>query len=319
VTPAPPVIPPLQVPLLQVLLLLVPLLVPFAAPPLARRVLDRCPPVAALWTLTASALLLAGGTVAALGTLALTGLLKIPAFAALGELTHPLRTPSAHLILPLAALAAGLLTVGALNLGRSVLRQVTGFRAARSEADRRPAAGDLCVVDSPHPDAYALPGRPQRIVVTTGMLRSLDAAEREALFAHERAHNAGRHHYFLAAAELTAHCHPALRPVRAAIRLAAERAADEVAAGAVGDRRLTARAIARAALASAAPRSSVLPGMATGPVPHRVTALLSPVPLRARTWIAALLTTCALLSSATAATVALQVHENIEIAQGEAG
>ncbi|MDH6218229.1 M56 family metallopeptidase [Streptomyces pseudovenezuelae] len=318
-TPAPLLIPLLQVPLLQVLLLLVPLLLPFAAPPLARRILDRCPPVAALWSLTASALLLAGGTVAALGTLALTGLLKIPAFAALGELTHPLRTPSARLILPLAALAAGLLTLGALTLGRSVLRQVTGFRAARSEADRRPAAGDLCVVDSPHPDAYALPGRPQRIVVTTGMLRSLDAAEREALFAHERAHNAGRHHYFLAAAELTAHCHPALRPVRAAIRLAAERAADEVAARTVGDRRLTARAIARAALASTAPppHSSVTPGVATGPVPHRVTALLSPVPLRPRTWIAALLTTCALLSSATAATVALQVHENIEIAQGE--
>ncbi|MYR58258.1 M48 family metalloprotease, partial [Streptomyces sp. SID625] len=111
--------------------------------------------------------------------------------------------------------------------------EVRALRTARARAARVPAAGDLCVLDSPYPDAYALPGRPHRIVVTTAMLRSLDAAEREVLFAHERAHNRGGHHWFLAAAELAAHCHPALRPVREAVRLAAERAADEAAATAV--------------------------------------------------------------------------------------
>ncbi|MET7854601.1 M48 family metalloprotease [Streptomyces avermitilis] len=305
-------------------LLLIPLLLPWAAPAPARRILDRCAPVAALWTLTVSALLLAAGTVAALGTLALTGLLRIPAFAALGELVHPLHTPPAGLVLPLAALASGLLTLAALALVRTVLRQAAGLRAARSEAGRRPAAGDLCVVDSARPDAYALPGRPHRIVVTTAMLRSLDAREREALFAHERAHNAGGHHYFLAAAELAARCHPALRPVREVVRLAAERAADEAAATAVGDRRLTARAIARAALAAheaEISRPAMTPAATTGPVPRRVAALLSPAVRtpRAMSWIAVLLAACALLSCATAVAGALHVHQDIEVAQGEAG
>lgn len=76
----------------------------------------------------------------------------------------------------------------------------------------------------PPPDAYALPGRPHRAVVTTAMLRGLDGPEREALLAHERAHNAGGHHYALAAAGLAAHCRPALRRVRDTVRLAAERA-----------------------------------------------------------------------------------------------
>ncbi|MFI0260568.1 M48 family metalloprotease [Streptomyces sp. NPDC017056] len=308
----------------MIALLLVPLLLPCAAPLLARRILDRCPPVAALWTLTVSALLLAAGTVAALGILALTGLLDIPAFAALGELVHPLRTAPERLLLPLAALAATLLTLATLALGRSLVRQAARLRTARSQAGRKPAAGDLCVVESPHPDAYALPGRPHRIVVTTAMLRSLDAREREALFAHERAHNAGGHHYFLAAAELAAHCHPALRPVREDIRLAAERAADEAAAISVGDRDLTARAIARAALAAHtahASRSTVTPAATTGPVPRRVTALLHPVVRapRAASWIAAWLAVCALLSCATAGTGALHVHQDIEVAQGETG
>ncbi|MFE3855169.1 M56 family metallopeptidase [Streptomyces griseorubiginosus] len=314
----------------MITLLVVPLLLPWAAPALARRVPARCSPVAALWALTVSAVLLAGGTVAALGTLTLTGLLKLPAFAALGELVHPLRTPSERVVLPLAALAAGLLTLAALTLGLSLVRQTAGLRTARAAADRQPAVGDLCVIDSPRPDAYALPGRPHRIVVTTAMLRSLDASEREALFAHERAHNAGGHHYFLAVAELTAHCHPALRPVREAIRLAVERAADEAAAGSVGDRRLTARAIARAALATNATtattgrdtaRPTVTPAATTGPVPQRVAALMAPArpTRRAVPWLAALLAACAVLSCATAATGAVRVHEDIEIAQGETG
>ncbi|MFJ7151530.1 M48 family metalloprotease [Streptomyces sp. NPDC100445] len=303
-------------------LLLVPLLAPLAAPPLARHALDRLRPVTALWVLTASCLALAAACVTALGVVVLTALLKIPAFASLGELVHPLRTFSDGVLVPAAAAAAGGLTVGVLTLGRSAVRQAGAFRAARTEAGRRPAAGDLSVVDSPHPDAYALPGRPHRIVVTTAMLRSLDAAEREALFAHERAHNAGGHHYFLAAAELAAHCHPALRAARATVRFAAERAADEAAATAVGDRRLTARAIARAALAghdSHAPRPVFVPGATTGPVPRRVAALLAPAGSRPRAtrWIALLLAACAGLSVTAAAAGVLTVHHEVEVAQGE--
>lgn len=303
-------------------LLLLTLLLPCAVPALARRALDRLAPVTALWVITLSAVGLAGCSLAALGAFVLTGLLKVPVFAALGELVHPLPTPSDLVVAPTAAVSVGALAVCAGTLGRAALREFRAFRTAHTEATRRPAAGDLCVVDSPHPDAYALPGRPHRIVVTTAMLRSLDAAEREVLFAHERAHNRGGHHYFLAAAELAAHCHPALRPVRSAIRLAAERAADEAAAATVGDRRLTARAIARAALAGHEARSTrpeFVPAATSGPVLHRVKALLAAphAPRRAAAWIAALLLACTTASFAASATGVIDFHHRVEIAQGE--
>ncbi|MFJ8935051.1 M56 family metallopeptidase [Streptomyces sp. NPDC102365] len=303
-------------------LLLVPLILPFLAPMPARRTLDRLVPATALWVLTASALALAGACVAALGSLVLIGLLKFPVFAALGELVHPLRSPSDLLVLPAAAAATGVLALSAWTVVCSVFRQTRDFRSARRQADSRPAAGDLCVVDSPHPDAYALPGRPHRIVVTTAMLRSLGSAEREALFAHERAHNRAGHHYHLAAAELAAHCHPALRAVRDAVRLAAERAADESAATAVGDRHLVATAIARAALAghdAQSARPDFAPAATTGPVPRRVTALLAPVPVRSRAarWTAFLLVTCTALSVTAGAAGVVDFHHEVEVAQGE--
>lgn len=119
--------------------------------------------------------------------------------------------------------------------------------------------------------------------MTTGMLRALDPAERDALLAHERAHLAGRHHFFLAGAELAALCHPALRSLRAPMGYALERCADEAAAMAVGDRRVAARAIGRAALAARAAegaegRPRVALAATAGPVPRRVEALLGRVP-----------------------------------------
>ncbi|MEU3416518.1 M56 family metallopeptidase [Streptomyces sp. NPDC006658] len=303
-------------------LLLLPLLLPFLAPPLARRTLDRLAPATALWILTASTLALAGACVAALGALVLTGLLKIPAFAALGELVRPLRTPSDYVVLPAAMAATGVLTLSVWTLVRSAFRQIRAFRTARTQADRRPAAGDLCVIESPAPDAYALPGRPHRIVVTTAMLRSLGPAEREALFAHERAHNRAGHHYFLAAAELAAHCHPALRATRGTIRFAAERAADEVAAEVTGDRRLIATAIARAALAgstSPSTRPDLAPAATTGPVPQRVAALLAPTrtPPRTTRRTAFLLVACTVLSVTAGAAGVVDFHHEVEVAQGE--
>ncbi|QEU90859.1 M48 family metalloprotease [Streptomyces kanamyceticus] len=306
----------------MIAVLLVPLALTFLAPPLARRTLDRFAPVVALRVLTASALALAGACVAALGALVLTGLLKVPAFAALGDLVHPLRTSSDYVVLPLAVAATGVLTLSVLTLLRSAVRQVRALRVARKQVESRPAVGDLCVVESSHADAYALPGRPHRIVVTTGMLRSLGAAEREALFAHERAHNRGGHHYFLAAAEFAAPCHPALRAVRGTIRLAAERAADEAAATAVGDRRLIATAIARAALAGhAAPstRPDFAPAATTGPVPQRVAALLTPPEghSSAARCAALLLVACTAVSVTAGAAGAVTFHHAVEVAQGE--
>ncbi|WP_107309150.1 M56 family metallopeptidase [Streptomyces sp. TP-A0356] len=305
-------------------LLLVPLALPFTMAPLARRALERLTPVSALWVVTVSTIVVACCSLTALGAFVLTGLLQLRLFAALGELVRPLRAGSAVFVVPAAAFSVGGLAVCLWTVGRTVLRQARAFRAATTEADRRSTAGDLCVIDSPHPDAYALPGRPHRIVVTTGMLRSLSPQEREALFAHERAHNAGGHHYFLAVAELAAHCHPGLRPVAGVIRLAVERAADEAAATVVGDRRLTARAIGRAALAAHAAneeRPAFAAAATSGPVPQRVAALLAPprTPHRAARWIAVLLVACATVSVGASATGIIGFHHEVEIAQGEEG
>jgi Zn-dependent protease with chaperone function len=304
-------------------LLLLPLLIPFAAPVFARRVVDRLDPGAALWALTLTTVVLALSSLASLGGLLLSGALQLPVVARLGDLIHPLDVGSTVLLFPVTLLSLGALTVCAGTIARSVLHQWRLLRTAQSQAATLRLAGDLSVVNDERADAYALPGNPGRIVVTSGMLRALTPSEREALFAHERAHLKCRHHYFLAVAELAAHCHPALRHVCGTIALAAERTADEAAALATGDRRLTAQAIGRAALASrnvARARSSFTPAATTGPVPQRVAALLHlPAgPRRLVSAIAVLLVLSAAVSSGATLAGAVSLHSSVEVAQGEA-
>ncbi|MEV7991912.1 M56 family metallopeptidase [Streptomyces sp. NPDC086077] len=143
----------------------------------------------------------------------------------------------------------------------------------------------VAVLPDDTPYAYALPGGAHdRIVVTTALLRVLRPAERRALFAHERAHLAARHHRLLLVTQLAARANPFLRPLRTAVSYTTERWADEEAAREVGDRRTVARAIGRAALASRGTRLPTLAGLAApGPVPRRVAALLGPAPAT-RTW-----------------------------------
>ncbi|GAA3066235.1 hypothetical protein GCM10020254_07210 [Streptomyces goshikiensis] len=110
-----------------------------------------------------------------------------------------------------------------------------------------------------------------------------------------------------------------------------ERSADESAAAAVGDRGLTARAIARAALAARAASAAATPrpgpalAATAGPVPKRVAALLGvpdPGPGRSmRTLVrraaALALLSCVVLSAGASLHAADELHDGIEIAQGE--
>ncbi|WP_265736798.1 M56 family metallopeptidase [Actinacidiphila yeochonensis] len=242
--------------------------------------------------------------------------------AALGHLVLPL--VGDEVTVPAACVAAVLLTVVAVALARAVRRHVLLAARTRRAVDEAGApAGDLTVLADDAPDAYALPGRPGRIVVTAGLLRALDPQEREALLAHERAHLAGRHHLFLTVLALACACHPALRTLRAPLSYALERSADEAAATAVGSRRLAARAIGRAALAARpAPRPYLGLSATAGPVPRRVAALLSPVPAprvttaaRAPRLLATLLAAALVLSAASALDAATDLHGSIEIAQ----
>lgn len=303
-----------------------PLLVPLLAVPTARHLADALPPRLAAWLLAGSAVALAACSTVALALLAGAGALRLPFVAVLEHLSLPLIDEASAVTVPVACLAAVLLATACVMVVRTVRDLLLETARAREEALSRPVAGDLAVVQDPSPDAYALPGRPGRpgrVVVTTGMLRALDPAEREALLAHERAHLAGRHHIFLAAAAIAAACHPLLRGLRAPLSYALERWADESAASAVGDRRLAARAIGRAALATRATglRPAGALAVADGPVPRRVAALLGPAgaPAASRRLrlVTAFLVGCLAFSGACAMEAAYDLHGAVEVSQGE--
>ncbi|MFF7577736.1 M48 family metalloprotease [Streptomyces sp. NPDC008061] len=303
----------------------VPLLMPFVAVPAARRLADALSPVRAVRLLASTAVGLALFSTLALVLLVVPGATRLSAVAAVGELVKPLADAAPDVTVPLAAAAVALLAGCAVAVTRTARRHWAELH--RAGVPGNGSDGELAVVRDNRPDAYALPGlpgSPGRIVVTTGMLRVLDPGERDALLAHERAHLAGRHHLFLAAAELAALCHPALRFLRAPMGYALERCADEAAAVAVGDRRVAARAIGRAALAARAAeevegRPRVALAATAGPVPRRVAALLgraTPRPRVGRAAAAALLA-CLALSGAAALDATHDLHSSIEAAQGE--
>ena len=79
------------------------------------------------------------------------------------------------------------------------------LRAAhRLAAALSATGGELVVLDDVDHQAYAVPGRPGRIVVSSGLLRALTAAERRGVLAHERAHLRHHHHVHHTAAQLAA-------------------------------------------------------------------------------------------------------------------
>ncbi|AIA06042.1 M56 family metallopeptidase [Streptomyces noursei] len=308
-----------------------PLVMPLLAVPTARRLAESLPPRAAAWLLACCAATLAACTAAALGLLAVAGALRLPPVAAFGHLERALPGTDAAVTVPAAPVAGALLACCAVAVARRALRHRAELRAARRTADAHGLAGDLCVLPDAEPDAYALPGRPGRVVVTAGMLRALPPAEREALFAHERAHLVGRHHLFLLTAALAGACHPLLRGLRAPLAYALERWADESAAARVGDRQLTARAIGRAALAArthaAAARDRVRhrprpaarcrggsPRCSARPAGRPPRGRLLPV---GRRLIAAALLACVAFSAAGAVDAAADLHQTVETAQGE--
>ena len=160
--------------------------------------------------------------------------------------------------------------------------------AAAYRRDRKtlwyPAASDaeLTVLPDDRPQAYAVGGRPGHIVVSSGMLRLLDARERRVLLAHERSHLHHRHHAYIAVAIVAKAAVPVLAPISQRVRLAVERWADEDAAREVGDRQLVARTIATAALAQAERPSPTALGIGLTGVGARVDALLAPSAVSSR-------------------------------------
>ncbi len=116
-------------------------------------------------------------------------------------------------------------------------------------------ADPVIVVDDDSIDAFTIAGTRGRVIISSGLLAVLSSDERRILTAHELSHLGRRHHLYIHAVDIAAAANPLLRSVGDAIRLAVERWADEDAAAACGDRRMTGRTLARVALLRSALRA----------------------------------------------------------------
>ncbi len=96
----------------------------------------------------------------------------------------------------------------------------------------RETGAPVRLVDHPHAVAYCLPGFRPRVVLTRGALDVLDAAELEAVLAHEQAHARGRHDLVIQPFIAWATTFPFLPPARravGAVTLLVEMLADDAA------------------------------------------------------------------------------------------
>jgi hypothetical protein len=291
------------------LVVYLPLALPALFAPFAGPLAERLDPRHATWLLTGAAVTLAGCSTLALGLLAAAAVVRIPLVASLGHWSLGVLGSDTPAGIAVALLAGVLLGAAVLAVCGFAVRRSRALADAFREARWLPGRGEAVVVADDAADAYALPGRPGRIVVTAGMLAALDEPGRAALLAHEQAHLAGFHYLFTTAARLAATASPLLRPAARAVEYTVERWADERAATVVGDRRLVAHTIGRAALAAKAsrPRRAIPAALGAvfsggrvrahagaGPVPRRVAALLAPPPPRRLVLLAAVLALVAL-------------------------
>lgn len=275
-----------------------------AAPALARRL----PPGLATWLLSAGSIVAAAASTASLGLIALVGCAQLPQASVEGKWSDAVLA-SASGVPAWAGIAAAVLVVGfAARFVRVAARRGRAVLHAHRIAAALPArGGELVVIDADTRQALAVPGRPGRIVITTGMLRSLEGAQRRALLAHERAHLARGHHWHQSAAALARAANPLLWRVPAALELCCERWADEDAA-AVSARSTVAAALTRV-VATGRMGPSVVLAAGAGDVAARIGALAEPPP-RAGRWSTAA-GTLLLVSIAVAVAVALHDVEGL--------
>ena len=249
------------------LVIFLPLAVPLCVALGARPVAARLPPQAATWLLTVAAVALAALSTAVLMLLAGAAAIRIPLVATLGHMSLQVVRRDDPASLSVSVGGTALLAVATAAAGRAGWRRVRALVTAARQARCLPGSEQLVVVPDGTADAYAVPGWPGRIVVTAGMLDALNPDERRVLLAHEGAHAAGHHYLFTALTHFAAAANPLLRPVAATVTYTVERWADETAARDCGDRRLAARAVGKAALASAGARAR--PTAGRGRAGHR--------------------------------------------------
>jgi Zn-dependent protease with chaperone function len=233
--------------------------------------------LAAGWSVLA-ALGLAGLTLAVHAT-ALGGGLSHLIGACVLRLRALYATPGGAAIAGLGLILAGAVAARTALTAASHLR-TTGRQALRHAQTARlvghpePALGAV-LVEHPEPAAYCVSGRHPMVIVTTGAVRALDAAQLDAVLAHERAHLAGRHHRLLAMARIVGQVLPFLplmRDADAQVARLVELHADDAATRASDPRSL---ATALVVLATGASPEPALAAAATDAV-QRIHRLLGP-------------------------------------------
>ncbi|WP_314613054.1 M56 family metallopeptidase [Streptomyces stackebrandtii] len=260
-----------------------PLVLPLTAWPVARLAEHHLHPRMATWLLTGVTGVLAVCSTLSLALLMVVGTAQLPG----NPLPDGWSDPEVREAVPYDEIAGRVAIPTLILVLASCARAAWRHHRVRHRAGRAleglPATSVVVLPDA-NPYAYALPGRKDRVVVTTAMLATLTGPERRALFAHERVHLDARHHRFLLTVQLAARANPFLRPLRTAVTYTTERWADEEAATRIGSRRIVARAVGKAGLISRSAPAVTLAGFASaGPVPRRVAALLGPAPA-ARLW-----------------------------------
>ncbi|GIF98873.1 M56 family metallopeptidase [Catellatospora citrea] len=247
-----------------------------------RLIAERLAPGRAAQAVAWSAAATAAAGMANLFVFTLKAVAQLPAVGTVfGWSAHTVYQDTAHVpwvpLLSVVLLAASVaaVTVTALRHRRVLAR-------ARHLTD---GSATVLVLPDDRPEAFAVPGRPGRIVVTTGMREHLTATQLDAVIAHERAHLDAGHHRLVAVAEMAAVAHPALWWVARHVGYLVERAADEQAARDVGSRRTVAHAIGRACLATGPEVGLGLNAAGRGgAVPRRVASLLDPPRRGASGW-----------------------------------
>lgn len=245
------------------------------APWVARRL----PPAQATWLLTGGGLASAGCVLAALSLIGWGLVGQLPAVAQEGHWSADIVRRGESVNRVVAALSLALLAAAAIAASLVLARRVRSVLEARGTCRRLPAAvGELVVFPGADAGAFALPGRPGRIVVSQALLVALSPGERQALLAHERSHLRHRHHWHRTAAAVAVAANPMLLRLPAALAEGIERWADEDAALDVGSRATVADALLVAAsLSRVAPPAPAL-AAAQGAVQRRMQALQAPPP-----------------------------------------
>ncbi len=271
------------------------------APLLARRL----PPACATWLLSCGGLLAAAGSSASLALLAFVFAARTPVLVERGHWSEDFLRAHEHLAAPAGGIAVVAVVVFAACFLRTGTRRLTAVRDAYRLARALPhTSTELTVLDTAGKSAFAIPGRPGRIVATTALLRSLDAGQRRALLAHEQAHLRHRHHLHQSLTALAVSVNPLLARLAAAQELSCERWADEDAA-LLCHRGTVADALTLAAISTEhAPPMAVL-SAAGSDVTTRVAALRSPAP-RLELWRIIVLSG---LLSAMSVAVAVAMHD----------